>query len=144
MAIIEVPVGEPYGTIPVNALAIYAVVPHPAAPSSGSDLLIDSSGARSIQALLPVQDIGHMLGNDFDEFTMADVARLACFVNRATWVSIVPHPQISGVAQINFAHHYVPVRGTVAEVLQKLQSSSALASVASETGGRPRARKRRS
>jgi hypothetical protein len=54
VGIIEVPVGPPYGNIPVNTLSIYAVVPQPAAAETGSDLLIDSSGARSIQALLPI------------------------------------------------------------------------------------------
>jgi hypothetical protein len=68
--------------------------------------------------------IGRMLGSGFVEFAMADVARSLCFVNRMTWVSVVPHPQVSGVAQINFANHYVPVRGTVTETLQKLQSSA--------------------
>jgi hypothetical protein len=132
MAIIEIPVGEPYGTIPVNTLTIYSAVPHPPAPDTSSDLLIDSSGARSIQALAPIKDIGLMLGTDFAEFTMASVARSTCFVNRTTWVSIVPHPQIAGVVQINFANHYIPVRGTVTEVRQALQSAVKFASAGAD------------
>ena len=120
MAIIDVPVGPPYGTIPVSTLAIYAVVPHPADPTAASDLLIDSSGARSIQALLPITNFGGLLGKDFVEFPIADIAQSTCFVNRMTWVSIVPHPQISGVVQINFAHHYIPIRGAVEEVKKQL------------------------
>ena len=120
MAIIDVPIGPPYGTIPVNTLTIYAVVPHPADPTAASDLLIDSSGARSIQALLSITNFGGLLGKDFVEFPMADMAQSICFVNRMTWVSIVPHPQISRVVQINFAHHYIPDRGTVEEVKKQL------------------------
>jgi hypothetical protein len=123
MATIEVPVGPPYGTIFVNTLTVYAAIPHSAAPDRSSDLLIDSSGARSVQALVPIGEIGRLLGRDFTEFTLADTARLPCFVNRTNWVSIVPHPQVPGVVQINFANHYIPVLGTVAEVRQKLQSS---------------------
>jgi hypothetical protein len=141
MSIIEIPVGQPYGTIPVNTLTIYSVVPHPPAPDTSSDLLIDSSGARSIQALVPVDEIGRMLGGDFAKFTMASIARSTCFVNRNTWVSIVPHPQISGVVQINFANHYIPVRGTVTEVRHAMQSASIPASA--ETDRQPRAKKRR-
>jgi hypothetical protein len=142
VAIIEIPVGPPYGTIPVNTSAFYSAVPHPAAPSSASDLLIDSSGARSIQALVSIDQIGGMLGGDFAEFKLADVGRLRCFVNRTSWVSIVPHPQICGVVQINFANHYIAVVGTVVEVRKKLQSSPAV-SVA-KAAKRPRARPRRS
>jgi hypothetical protein len=146
MAIIEIPVGEPYGTIPVNTLTIYSAVPHPPAPDTSSDLLIDSSGARSIQALVPINAIGRMLGTDFAEFTMANVARSTCFVNRTTWVSIVPHPQIAGVVQINFTNHYIPVRGTVSEVRQALQSAAKLASagpIKPPTGGKRKSTKRR-
>jgi hypothetical protein len=137
MAVIDVPVGPPYGTIPVNTGAIYAVVPHPADPAAASDLLIDSSGARSIQALLPITNFGGVLGKDFAEFPMADIAQSTCFVNRMTWVSIVPHPQIAGVVQINFAHHYIPVRGTV-EGVKKQLLPAALAAVRGMAGRRAR------
>ena len=132
MAIIEIPAGPPYGTIPVNASAIYAAVPHPAAPKTSTDLLIDASGARSIQALVPIDNLGKMLGADFAELTMSAVTPQACFVNRTSWVSIVPHPQIGGVAQINFANHYIAVVGSVADVLKKLQSAPALSRLATQ------------
>jgi hypothetical protein len=143
MAIIEIPAGPPYGTIPVNTLAIYAAVPHPAAPATSTDLLIDSSGARSIQALVPIGNLGNMLGADFAEFTMSAVTPQACFVNRTSWVSIVPHPQIAGVAQINFANHYIAVVGSVADVLKKLQSAPALSRLATQPK-RSRAKSRKS
>lgn len=138
MPIIDVPVGPPYGTIPVNTSTIYAVVPHPPDPMAASDLLIDSSGARSIQALLPITNFAGLLGKDFVEFPMADIAQSACFVNRTTWVSIVPHPQISSVVQINFAHHYIPVRGTVAEVKKQLTAAPATARAMAGRRARPK------
>jgi hypothetical protein len=143
MAIIEIPIGAPYGTVPVNTLTVYAVLPHPAAPQSSTDLLIDSAGARSIQALLPIDEVGRMLGNEFAEFTLAHVSPEKCFVNRTTWVSIVPHPQIDGVVQINFANHYTPVRGTVPEVLRKLQVSPEMAGTQRAGIKRPRSRGRK-
>ena len=144
MVIIEIPVGPPYGTIPVNTASIYAVVPQPAAPATSSDLLIEASGARSIHALVPIDTLGPMLGRGFAKLTMADVARSPCFVNRTSWVSIVPHPQISGVVQINFANQYIPVRGTVAEVRQELEGARKPAGARAGASGRPRARTRRS
>jgi hypothetical protein len=143
MAIIAIPVGPPYGTIPVNTSAIYAAVPHPAAPAASTDLLIDASGARSIQALVPIDNLGKMLGVDFAEFTMSTETRPACFVNRASWVSIVPHPQIGGVVQINFANHYIPVVGSVADVLKTLESALALSRLETQAK-RSRARPRKS
>jgi hypothetical protein len=143
MTIIEIPVGPPYGTIPVNTLAIYAAVPHAAAPEKSTDLLIDSSGARSIQALVPIDNLGKMLGADFAEFTMSTATRPACFVNRTSWVSIAPHPQIGGVVQINFANHYIPVVGSLADVLKKLESTAApsrLETAAKRSRARPRAK----
>jgi hypothetical protein len=147
MAIIEIPAGPPYGTIPVNTLAIYAAVPHPAAQQTSTDLLIDSSGARSIQALVPIDNVGKMLGADFAEFTMSAVTRQACFVNRTSWVSIVPHPQIAGVVQINFANHYIAIVGSVADVLKQLESTAApsrLATAAKRSRAKPRAKSRKS
>ena len=121
MAIIHVPVGPPYGTISVNTQTVYAVVADPASPKNASDLLIDSAGARSIKALLEVGAVGAMLDREFASFVMAAVSESTCFVNRTAWVSITPHPQVKNVVQINFANHYVPVRGSIDEVRAKLQ-----------------------
>jgi hypothetical protein len=68
---------------------------------------------------------------------MADVARSTCFVNRTTWVSLVPHPQIPEIVQINFAHHYIPVTGTLAEVQQRLLASPEPASLDRREAVRP-------
>jgi hypothetical protein len=122
MATINVPVGPPYGTIPVNTNAVCAVIPDPVSPSAASDLLIDSAGGRSISALVQIGDMGKMLGSDFVEFTAADQTRSTCFVNRIAWVSIVPHPQIAAVSQINFANRRpLAVAGSVKDVLARLE-----------------------
>ena len=129
MTTISVPVGPPYGTIPVNTKLICAAVPDPVSPDTASHLLIDSAGGRSINALVKIREIGKMLGNEFAEFTEADQARSICFVNRAAWVSVVPHPQVQAVSQINFANRrYLPVTGTVDDVIGRLESRSAVRS----------------
>ncbi len=116
MAIIEFPTAPPYGNVPVNTDTIYAAVPDAADPQRLSDLLIDSASVRSIQVLIPVDQAGQRLGAGFIRFEMAALSPSYCYVNRTTWVSIVPHPQISGVTQINFRNHYLAVKGTVAQV----------------------------
>jgi hypothetical protein len=82
MAIIQVPVGKPYGMIAVNTFSLYVEVPHQAAPDSSCDLLIDTSGSRSILALEPVAMIGGKLGADFVEFSLASTHPGRCFVSR--------------------------------------------------------------
>ncbi|ANW00803.1 hypothetical protein [Bradyrhizobium icense] len=67
-------------------------------------MLIDSADGRSITALVGIDELGKMLGDNFVEFVAADQARSICFVNRMAWVSITSHPQIAGVSQINFAN----------------------------------------
>lgn len=125
MVIISVPVGPPYGTVPVNADAICAAVPHPVSPETSTDLLVDSAGGRSINVLAPVSQIGKLLGGDFVEFHVADQAGSTCFVSRTGWVSVVPHPQVMGVSQINFAHRrYLAVSGSVEQVLTKLEGKA--------------------
>ena len=132
MATINVPVGPPYGTVPVNAKAICAAVPNWVLPDTASDLLIDSAGGRSINALVQIGKIGTMLGRAFVEFTAADQARSTCFVNRAAWVSVVPHPQIEGVSQINFANRrYLAVTGKVSDVHARLEHRSSARNVQS-------------
>jgi hypothetical protein len=126
MTMISVPVGPPYGTIPVNTKLICAAVPDPVSPDTASNLLIDSAGGRSITALVKIREVGKMLGGDFAEFIQADQARSVCFVNRAAWVSVVPHPQVERVSQINFANRrYLPVTGTVDKVIERLEKASA-------------------
>jgi hypothetical protein len=126
MTTISVPVGPPYGTIPVNTKLICAAVPDPVSPDTASHLLIDSAGGRSINALVKIREMGKMLGDEFAEFTAADQARSTCFVNRAAWVSVVPHPQVQTVSQINFANRrYLPVTGTVDKVIARLERGSA-------------------
>jgi hypothetical protein len=126
MTTINVPIGPPYGTIPVNISVICAAIPDPASPAAASDLLIDSAGGRSINALVEIAEIGRMLGIDFVEFTAADQARSTCFVHQKTWVSIVPHPQIDAVSQINFANRRpLAVVGTVKDVLARLERGPA-------------------
>jgi hypothetical protein len=126
MTTISVPVGPPYGTIPVNTKLICAAVPDPVSPDTASNLLIDSAGGRSITALVKIRQVGKMLGNEFAEFTQADQARSVCFVNRTGWVSVVPHPQVEGVSQINFANRrYLPVTGMVDKVIERLEKGSA-------------------
>lgn len=122
MTTINVPIGPPYGTIPINTNAICAAIPDPVSPAAASDLLIDSAGGRSINALVEIAELGGMLGNDFVEFSAADQARSTCFVNRKMWVSIVSHPQIAAVAQINFANRRpLAVTGSVGDVLDRLE-----------------------
>ncbi len=129
MTTIRVPVGPPYGTIPVNTKLVCAAVPDPVSPDTASNLLIDLAGGRSITALVKICEIGKMLGSEFAEFTQADQARSICFVNRAAWVSVVPHPQVQGVSLINFANRrYLPVTGTVDDVIARLESGSAVRS----------------
>ena len=67
MTTINVPIGPPYGTIPINTNAICAAIPDPVSPAAASDLLIDSAGGRSINALVEIAELGGMLGNDFVE-----------------------------------------------------------------------------
>ena len=97
MATIKVPLGPPCGTVPVNTNAICAAIPDPALPDAATELLIDSAGGRSINALVAIGEIGRILGGDFAEFTAADPPNSTCFVNRTAWVSVVPHPQVKGV-----------------------------------------------
>ena len=126
MTTIRVPVGPPYGTIPVNTKLVCAAVPDPVSPDTASNLLIDSAGGRSITALVKICEIGKMLGSEFAKFTQADQARSICFVNRAAWVSVVPHPQVQGVSQIDFTNRrYLPVTGKVDDVIKRLESGSA-------------------
>jgi hypothetical protein len=82
-------------------------------------------GGRSIAALLDIREVGQLLGTTFAQFTMAG-GRSPCFVSRTAWVSIVPHPQVAGVAQINFANRYLAVVGSVDEVRAKLEGPSAV------------------
>ena len=125
MPTIEVPVGQPHGDILVNIDLICAAVPDLVSPDRASSLLINSAGGRSITALLKISEIGKLLGNAFVEFTVADAAKSTCFVNRTIWVSIVPHPQVRDVTQINFAHRrYLPVTGTINEVIKQLEGGS--------------------
>lgn len=122
MTTIKVPIGPPYGTIPVNTNGICAAIPDPVSPAAASDLLINSAGGRSINALVEIAEIGRMLGSGFLEFAAADQARSTCFVNQMTWVSIVPHPQIDAVSQINFANRRpLAVVGSVKDILARLE-----------------------
>jgi hypothetical protein len=122
MTTINVPIGPPYGTIPVNTNLVCAAIPDPVSPGAAADLLIDSAGGRSINALVEITEIGRMLGGDFVEFTAADQAQSICFVNQKTWVSIVPHPQIDAVSQINFANRRpLAVVGAVKDVFARLE-----------------------
>jgi hypothetical protein len=82
MRIIEVPTAPPFGTIPVNTARIYAVRPHAAAPTKAADLLIESAGARSILAEVAFDTVASLLGPEFVEFRMADIARTPCRLNR--------------------------------------------------------------
>lgn len=122
MAIVEIPIGPPYGNVPVNTATICAAIPHPAAPNAATDLLIDAAGGRSVVALLDIGQVGNLLGADFVQLTMADPARGACCVRRTGWVTIVPHPQIEGVAEINFTNRYIAVVGSVDDVRSKLEA----------------------
>jgi hypothetical protein len=88
MATINVDIGPPYDTIAVNADTICAAIPDPVTPDKASNLLIDSSGGRSITALVTIESIGKMLGGNFAKFTAADQAQSVCFVNRVLWVSV--------------------------------------------------------
>lgn len=124
MTTIHVPIGLPSGPIPVNIDLICAAIPDPVSPDAASNLLIDSAGGRSINALLDIVKLGSMLNSDFVKFTAADQARSTCFVNRKMWISIVPHPQVDDVAQINFANRRpLAVRGTVKNVLALLEAA---------------------
>jgi hypothetical protein len=125
MAAIKVPVGPPYGTIPVNADAICAAIPDPALPAAASLLLIDSAGGRSINASVGIRDIGRMLGAGFAEFASVDQTGSICFVSRTAWISVAPHPQVQGVSQINFANRRpLAVAGSVDVVLAILEQAS--------------------
>jgi len=136
LATIKVPLGPPYGTVPVNTTAICAAIPDPSLPDAATELLVDSAGGRSINALVAIGEMGTRLGGDFAEFTAADPPKSTCFVNRTAWVSVVPHPQVDGVSQINFANRrYLAVVGDVDEVLARLERGSP-----SRSAGRPRTR----
>jgi hypothetical protein len=137
MAVIALPLGPPYGKVPVNTDLICAAIPDPAQPAKASDLLIDAAGGRSIAALLDIRQVGQLLGAAFVQFTMAG-GRSPCFVSRTAWVSIVPHPQVAGVAQINFANRYLAVVGSVGEVRAKLEGPSAVPTAAITARGRRR------
>ena len=52
VAIVEVPLGPPYGKVPVNTDLICAAIPDPAQPVKASDLLIDAAGGRSMLPFL--------------------------------------------------------------------------------------------
>ncbi len=114
MPIIQVPVGPPYGNILVNTDNLYAVQSHAVAPADSSDLLIDSAGARSILALVPIRTIAMQLGSNFVQLTASSGG--SCFVNRLRWVSVVPHPQIAGVTHINYANHAIAVAGDIGTI----------------------------
>lgn len=137
MPIITVLLGPPYGTVPVSTDLICAAIPDPAQPAKASDLLIDAAGGRSIAALADIREIGKSLGAEFVQFTMAG-GKSPCFIRRTAWVSIVPHPQVAGVAQINFANRYVSVVGSVDEVRAKLEGASAVPTAAMAARSRRR------
>ena len=63
MTTIRVPVGPPYGTIPVNAKLICAAVPDPVSPDTASHLLIDSAGGRLINAMVKIREIGSAMNS---------------------------------------------------------------------------------
>jgi hypothetical protein len=72
--------------------------------------------------LVEITEIRRMLGSDFVECSTADQARSIRFVNQKTWVSIVPHPQIDAVSQINSANRRpLAVVGAVEDVLARLE-----------------------
>jgi len=80
------------------------------------------STQRADGQLLEIGEMGKMLGRDFVEFTAADQAKSRCFISRIVWVSIVPHPQIAAVSQINFANRRpLAVAGSVKDVLARLE-----------------------
>jgi hypothetical protein len=120
LRIIEVPIGAPFGTIPVNTDRLSAVRPHAPAPEHATDLLIQGAGPRSILGQVPFDSVTGQLGGEFVQFTMANEARNACRLNRRLWVSINPHPQVPNVSQVNYGDNSVNVEGGVASVLEKM------------------------
>jgi hypothetical protein len=121
MAVIDVPIGQPYGDISANTDGIYAATADASDPGGATDLLINSAGARSILVLLPIARVARLLADDFVEFTQASGGGGVCYVNRRLWVSITPHPQVPGVVHINFPEHLVAVQGTVATIRERLR-----------------------
>lgn len=129
MAVIDVPIGHPYGDISVNTDGIYAAMVDASDAGGATDLLINSAGARSILVLLPIERVARLLADDFVEFSQAGGGgRGACYVNRRLWVSISPHPQVAGVVHIGFPDHLVAVEGTVATVRERLRSADVVVS----------------
>ena len=114
MPTITVTAPPPYGKIPVNTDMIYAIVDDPV--GKGSRLLIDTAGGRAIQAEETIDQFEDGLKKFFARFDRASIDPGPVLINRLGWVSIVPHPQVSGVTQINFKNHYVPVKATVDQV----------------------------
>ena len=111
MAVITVTAPPPYGAIPVNTDMIYAVVPDDI--SDGSKLLIDTAGGRSVSAIDDVDAIAGLVGTAFARFKWAGLQSGYVLLNRIGWVSIVSHPQVKGVTQVNYKNHYIPVKASV-------------------------------
>lgn len=119
MAVIVVTVAPPYGPVSVNTDMIYAVVPD--IPGTGTKLLIDTAGGRSVAALEDIDAIEAMLASaSFVRFNQASLKPGPVLVNRVGWVSVVPHPQVKGVTQVNFKNHYIAVKASVDKVAAAL------------------------
>ncbi|PZU88371.1 MAG: hypothetical protein DI527_17475 [Chelatococcus sp.] len=119
MPIIQVTV-PPYGEISVNTDMIYCVIP--GTGKKGSRLLIDAAGGASIEATESLSQIEHLVGDHFAKFDRASIDPGKTLANRMGWVSIVPHPQVKDVCQINYKNHYVPVKGALPEVIEMMTS----------------------
>lgn len=118
MAIITVTAPAPYGSVPVNTDMIYAIVPDPV--GSGSKLLVDVAGGASVSAAENITALGNLVGAAFVLFKQASLRPASVLLNRIGWVSIVPHPQVKDVTQVNYKNHYIPVKATVSTVAQAL------------------------
>lgn len=119
MPIIAVAAPAPYGKIRVNTDFVYAVVENDV--GTGSKLLIDTAGGRSIEVLEDLDAIDTAAGRGvFAIFKKAALTSGSVLINRSGWVSIVPHPQVPKVTQINFKNHYIAVKASLDVVAKAL------------------------
>src|SRR5215475_815458 len=116
MSLVTLPTVPPYNHVSLNPDSIFAAIGDPADPSGSSDLLLDSSGGRSIFVTESVVAVGAQLGPAFVRFEAAAVHPVFCFVNRRGWVSLTPHPQVANVVQIHGKSRYIAVKGSMAAV----------------------------
>nr|WP_298690184.1 hypothetical protein [uncultured Dongia sp.] len=116
MSVVTFPTVKPYTQVAVNSTQVFAAIVDPQAPDVNSELLVDAAGGRSILVVKPILNVGADLGGAFVRMQTAAVSPSTCYVNKAAWVSILPHPQQPGVCQVFGQNRYVAVQGDIQSV----------------------------